>query len=367
MLRPARMRLPAGASSGKGPRMNSRTDVLVLFSGGLDSILACKVLQDQGLRVLGLHFVTPFFGKPRKLPLWRETYGLDIEAVDVSEEYVRMLAAPVHGWGKAMNPCVDCKILMLSRARAMMTACGAKALASGEVVGQRPMSQRRDALNIISRDAGVRGVLVRPLSALLVEPTAVEEAGFVDRSRLLDIGGRGRKRQLALAREYGIVDIPTPAGGCCLTEPEAAARICKVYAHRPSPSPADCALAGIGRQYWAGDLWLSVGRNESDNRRLESLAEPGDILFKTRNFPGPLVLGRGGSGTWDPEAVRDAAAFTASFSPKAVRVGGPVELGLTRDGRLAQVVVQPERSTPLGWTEPTPDFLREWKASRAER
>ena len=344
--------------------METRYDVLALFSGGLDSILACKVLQGQGLRVLGLHFVTPFFGKPRNIERWKELYGLELMAVDISEDYVRMTAAPAHGWGKALNPCVDCKILMLSKARVLMPEFGARVLASGEVVGQRPMSQRRDALNIISRDAGVRDVLVRPLCALQVEPTAVEREGVVDREQLLNFAGRGRKNQLALAAALGITEIPTPAGGCCLTEPEAAARIWYAFRTRDLPTPGDCCLAGVGRQYWAGDRWLAVGRNESDNRRLEALAGPGDILFKTRHFPGPLALGRGGSGAWDPEAVRDAASFVASFSPKAARLDAPVEVGLTRDGRLAQVLVRPERRTPLGWTEPVPDGLKEWKAAR---
>ncbi len=212
--------------------------------------------------------------------------------------------------------------------------------------------------------ACLTGSALRPLCALRLEPTAAEEAGVVDRSRLLDISGRGRKSQLALAEAYGVTEVPTPAGGCCLTEPESAARIWSVYRSRPEPTAEDFRLAGIGRQYWAGDRWLSVGRNESDNRRMQALAGPGDILFKTRNYPGPLALGRGGSGSWDPEAVRDAAAFVASFSPKAARVPGLVEVGLIRDGRQAQVQVLPARSTPLGWAEPDPEDLRRWKAGR---
>lgn len=346
--------------------MSSRYDVLALFSGGLDSILSCKVMQGLGLSVLGLHFLTPFFGKPERIKRWQATYGIDIAPVDVSEAYVRMLADPPHGWGKALNPCVDCKVLMLAHAKSLMAGYGAKILISGEVVGQRPMSQRRDALHIISREAGVRDVLLRPLCAKHMEITAVEQGGLVDRERLLDFAGRGRKGQLALAEAYGITDIPTPAGGCCLTEPEAAARFWMVFRQLGRPTARDFRLASVGRQYWAGGRWLAVGRNESENRRLEALAGPEDILFKTRSFPGPLALGRPAGEAWDPEAVRDAAAFVASFSPKAVRVGGPSEVSLTRDGRPGSVLVAPQRRTALGWAEPDLAQFKVWKAgSRA--
>ncbi len=192
--------------------MNTTPHAFALFSGGLDSILAARLIMEQGLVVRCLHFVTPFFGKPRSIPYWEKVYGLEIEAVDVGEDFVRMLRErPAHGFGKVMNPCVDCKILMMRKAREIMKERGASFIISGEVLGQRPMSQRRDTLNVIRRDAEVRDVLLRPLSAQHLDPTEAERSGLVDRSKLLGFFGRGRKDQMALAERMGLTEIPTPA------------------------------------------------------------------------------------------------------------------------------------------------------------
>ncbi|WP_022661362.1 adenine nucleotide alpha hydrolase family protein [Paucidesulfovibrio longus] len=347
--------------------MNKHYDALALFSGGLDSVLACKTIQDQGLSVLGLHFISPFFGKPHLLERWSRVYGVEIVPVDVSEKYVEMLRDPANGYGKQVNPCIDCKILMLSHARTLLPQYGAKFLISGEVVGQRPMSQRRDTLNQIRNTAEVKDVLLRPLCALKLEPTPVEESGLVDRERLLDIGGRGRKRQLELARgKYGFKEIPTPGGGCLLTETESAGRFFQVLKHHPAPGLSDFRLSNQGRQLWAGDHWLAVGRNKDDNDRLRELAAPADYLFDVVGFPGPVGLGRPMPGrAWSPEAVSDAAAFVASYSPKAVASGRPVRVAAMRGPNRREIVVAPCRETPLGWAEPDTEGLKEWKVERA--
>ncbi|SBW09651.1 Thiamine biosynthesis protein [uncultured delta proteobacterium] len=301
-------------------------DAVALFSGGLDSILAARLIQDQGLAVKCIHFTSPFFGKPESIPHWREVYGLDIDAVDVGDAFAAMLAErPAHGFGKVLNPCVDCKILMMRRAVTLMRELGADILISGEVLGQRPMSQRKDTLNIIRRDAGVRDVLIRPLSARILEETPAEASGRIDRSRLGAISGRGRRSQLELAAALGITEIPTPAGGCRLTEKENGRSYWPVLLHTPRPTGNDFDLAATGRQYWnlaapGAPLHLCVGRNQADNARLLELALPGDIVFKIASFPGPVALGRPFPGQeWDDAAVASAAAFTASFSPKAAR------------------------------------------------
>ena len=157
--------------------MTATPDVIVLFSGGLDSILAAKLLEDQGLKVRCLHCVSPFFGDEAALPRWRRLHNLDIASLDVSEDFAALLRRrPVHGFGKVMNPCVDCKILLLRHARLYMEAVGARLLASGEVLGQRPMSQRRDTLHVIPRDADVTGLLLRPLCARLLAPSYAPKA-----------------------------------------------------------------------------------------------------------------------------------------------------------------------------------------------
>jgi len=338
---------------------------LALFSGGLDSILAAKTVMAQGLDVLCLHFTSPFFGKPRRIDHWRAIYGLDIIPVDVADDYVGMMAAgPKHGLGKFLNPCVDCKILMLRRARELMPAYGASFLVSGEVLGQRPMSQRRDSLNVVSRDSETKDILLRPLCAKCLPETAAELSGLVDRQRLLGISGRGRKDQLNLARDYGLAEIPTPAGGCLLTEQPSAKRFFPLFVHMAAPTPADFDLANIGRQYWSGKRWLAIGRNQSDNLRLERHAGENDLVFKVRYLPGPVgVARRFPESAWDEAAIADAAAFAASFNPKAMATIGDVMVDVA-GAATSPVKVTPSRQTPLVWQEPTWEDVRDNKRKR---
>lgn len=323
---------------------------VALFSGGLDSILAAKLVQEQGIEVVGLHFVSPFFGKPDEIRRWESLHGLSIRAVDISALFVRMLAErPEHGFGSVLNPCVDCKILMLTEARRIMEETGAAVVATGEVLGQRPMSQRRDTLNVIVRDTGLKGRLLRPLCALHLPETEAEASGLVDRSRLLGISGRGRKNQLALAARFGIKKVPTPAGGCRLTEKENGRSYLPVLLHTPAPTAEDFALAGAGRQLWRFEpvpLRLVVGRNQADNDLLQALARPEDLILKAAEYPGPLALCRHLGLDWPEEAVSAAAALTASYSGKAVKAAeetGTVRVRvhpghLDASGRMVEVV-----------------------------
>lgn len=345
-------------------------DVVCLFSGGLDSIIAAKVLEEQGLRVKCLHFTSPFFGKPHLLSHWEKIYALDIVAVDVAQDFTDMIAAgPAHGFGKCMNPCVDCKILMATKAKELMHHYGAFCIASGEVLGQRPMSQRRDTLNIIRRDADVKDLLLRPLSAKRLDPTPMELDGRIDREQLLSIGGRGRKDQLALAEKYALPEIPTPAGGCLLAEIESSKRYWPVLKHSKHPLAEDFDLANIGRQYWSGPFWMALGRNQSDNGRMEQMARPGDYVFKTQHYPGPLGLGRPlDAGEWPADKIAEAAGLLASFSPKARKSGGPVTVRVMRpdlDGGETEfhVEVMPER--PQSWQEPDWETVQEEKKEAA--
>lgn len=345
--------------------MQQSYHALALFSGGLDSILAVKTVMAQGLDVLCLHFVSPFFGKPAHIRHWQALHGLDILPVDVSDAYVAMLAAgPAHGLGKFLNPCVDCKILMLQKARELLPHYGASFIISGEVLGQRPMSQRLDALNIISRDSATRGLLLRPLCAKRLPETTAETSGLVDREKLHGISGRGRKDQMALAAHYALAEIPTPAGGCLLTEEPSAKRFFPLFIHKPDPVPADFALANIGRQYWTGNRWLVIGRNQSDNARLETLLGPDDLVFKVRALPGPLGVARRLPGAvWDAATVADAAAFLASFNSKAMATPGLVQVDVA-GAPASPVTVLPARQTPLGWSEPAWETAKEGKRTR---
>ena len=328
---------------------------IALFSGGLDSILAARLIMEQGLRVRCLHVVTPFFGKPDQIEHWSRVYGLEMEALDLGETFVDMVkAGPAHGFGKVMNPCVDCKILMMRHAKRRMEELGASFLISGEVLGQRPMSQRKDTLNVIRRDGDVRDVLLRPLCARHLEPTEPERTGLVDRERLLGIFGRGRTDQLNLADRMGIREIPTPAGGCRLAEKENARRYWPLLERLNNPTARDFHLANVGRQHWSGSHWLCIGRNAADNDAFAPHVNSDDLLLKIPELPGPLAVARGGS-AWSAETLREAAACTASFSPHAVRLGGPVEVRLWREGHAEtgeSVTVTPDRHNAFGSEEP---------------
>ncbi|MDL2285442.1 tRNA(5-methylaminomethyl-2-thiouridylate) methyltransferase [Desulfovibrio sp. OttesenSCG-928-F07] len=334
-------------------------DGIALFSGGLDSILAARVLMEQGLNIKCVHFVSPFFGEPNKLDFWRREYGLDIDPVDIADEYVTMLRNnPAHGVGSVLNPCVDCKILMMRRAVQLLPVYGATFLVSGEVLGQRPMSQRRDTLNIIRRDGGVKELLLRPLCAKHLDPTPMETSGLVDREKLYDFSGRGRKGQLALAAELGIKKIPTPGGGCLLTEKENSRSFWPVLKHTKAGA-GEFYLALTGRQRWSFDndkaYWLCVGRDKNDNAKIQELADVNDITFKVKDYPGPLALARQIT-PWPEHMVKDAAAFAASFSNKAVAAGGAVKVRVHEgakglDGPGYELEVVPSRTTAANWQE----------------
>ncbi len=268
---------------------------LALFSGGLDSLLACRVVAAQGIEVQAVKFVTPFFGyellarEQEYARMVRDSYGIEVVLRDVSEPYFTMLRNPPHGYGKNFNPCIDCKILLLREAKRLMEEFSASFLITGEVIGQRPMSQRRDTLRVIERDSGCTGILLRPLCAKTQEPTLAEREGLVDRELLLDFNGRGRQPQIRLAERFGIRDYPRPAGGCVLTEPEQAKRIAWYYARYPQVRLNDIRLLLFGRHFQLPHgAWLVLGRDEAENARLEALRAPGDYLVHMPERSGPM-------------------------------------------------------------------------------
>jgi len=275
---------------------------LALFSGGLDSILATRLVMAQGIEVLAVQFVTPFFNYDiladieGHKALMLEKYGINVLVEDISEGYLKLLHNPEHGFGKNFNPCIDCKIMMFKRAKVLLEECGASFLVSGEVIGQRPMSQRRDTMDVIERDSGTRSLLLRPLCAQLMRETEPELKGWVDRSKLMRMSGRGRSAQIALAKEYGITDYPTPAGGCILADPILSARIKQLYSEQSileavQVSVLDVRVLLVGRQMMLpGGGWLILGRDEPDNERLEKLVQVEDAMLRMEDWPGPTAL-----------------------------------------------------------------------------
>jgi len=308
---------------------------LGLFSGGLDSILACRIIAAQGIKVKGLKFVTPFFDHDllARQEEYRqevlEKYGLDVELIDLSDGYIDLLKNPAHGFGKNFNPCIDCKILMLTKARKLLETYNASFLITGEVLGQRPMSQRRDTLRVIERDSGCEDILLRPLCAKRMDPTLPEREGLVDRERLYGFTGRGRRPQIDLAGEFGITEFPAPAGGCVLTDPNLASRIERFYAGlfdfgRDQFKVNDIKLLLVGRQFrLPGGHWLVLGRNEQENIRIAELRDPEDWLMYMPERPGPTGLLRRASSMVAGTAAE--AEVLEQFSGLIVRYGRKIE------------------------------------------
>ncbi|MDY6852767.1 MAG: tRNA 4-thiouridine(8) synthase ThiI, partial [Thermodesulfobacteriota bacterium] len=235
-----------------------------IFSGGLDSILSALVLMDQGVETRLLTFATPFFGADKAMASGR-AIGLEPKVVDLTELHLKMLQNPKHGYGRYMNPCIDCHALMFKQAGEIMTGEGGDFLFSGEVLGQRPKSQTRQALQIVAKESGFGQVILRPLSALALPRTRMEETGLVDRKRLLGFSGRSRKPQMELASRLGIKDYPAPAGGCLLTDPVFSRRLKELTAHDSPLEARKVKLLNLGRHFrLPGGGKLIVGRNKNE-------------------------------------------------------------------------------------------------------
>jgi hypothetical protein len=334
----------------------NQTTTLALYSGGLDSTLACRVVAQQDIKVVAVKFVTPFFGydllfsKDDYIKKTKEKFGIDVLLRDVTLPYLELLKKPVHGFGRYFNPCMDCKIFLLSEAKKMMPAIGASFLVTGEVVGQRPMSQRRDALRVIERDSGCEGLLVRPLCAKNLDPTQAEIDGLIDREQLLAFSGRNRTPQMKLAEQFGITDYPSPAGGCILADPILSLRIQEYYATQEQIIPEDILLMMVGRQFkLPSGGWLVVGRNQSENIKMENLRQPGDWLLRPDDFPGPSVILRR---SHNDAELQLAASILVRYARKAFTAKGRMKVMAEKDGAVIQLDPVPlHDDTFLSWQQ----------------
>jgi tRNA-specific 2-thiouridylase len=275
---------------------------IALISGGLDSILAARLIKKQGLDVIPLHFKIPFCHRDKGvlsrennlISFVKDNLASDLKIFDISSEFLKLLIKPEHGFGANINPCIDCKIFMLTKAKEMMKELDAAFVVTGEVLGQRPMSQHRQALELIENKSGLTGLLLRPLSAKFFPETIPEKEGWISRDRLLDFSGRSRRPQIALAQEFGMKNYPNAAGGCLLTDPEFARRLKELIA-RGGLNLDNIELLKIGRHFWIReDAKLVVARDEKEGKELEELAQENDYLFMpNEELAGPTSLGRG--------------------------------------------------------------------------
>ena len=265
---------------------------VALLSGGLDSTLAVKIVQSQGIEVEALSFKTQFNCCKDEAARVARQLGVRVTLLSTDEEYLKLVEKPKYGWGRGINPCVDCRIYMFRLAKKFMETVGASFVITGEVVGQRPMSQMKHQLSVIERDSGLEDILVRPLSAKLLDPTLPEREGILDREKLYGISGRSRKELSELAHQFGITEIPTPSNGCLLTEPDYAVRVRDMFRHQPDYDRWDFDVLKFGRHFRLKDTAKVVlGKDQEENWRLESLYQEGrSVYFHPENFKGPDAL-----------------------------------------------------------------------------
>jgi tRNA U34 2-thiouridine synthase MnmA/TrmU len=306
---------------------------LLVFSGGLDSMLAAQVIRAQGIDVLGLFFETPFFS-PEKAEQSAAGIHLPLKIIDLTEPHLRIVRKPKYGHGGNMNPCIDCHALMLRSAGDLLEKEGASFIVSGEVLGQRPMSQNFKALSIVAKESGFNGLILRPLCAKHLPVTVPEERGWVKREELLNLSGRSRKPQMELAGKHNIRRYPSPAGGCLLTDPAFSRRLKDLFSSGPECAVREIELLKVGRHFrLAPRTKLVVGRNKKENDIITSLSRESDLVLQVENIPGPTVLI---TGEVSPEQEALALSIIASYSD--AKEDQVVEVTMVRRGmeRLAQ-------------------------------
>ncbi len=270
--------------------MERKAKGLSLVSGGLDSQLAVCVLREAGAEVEGVVFATPFFS-PEGAKKAAAALNLKLHVIDFTADEIALIENPPHGFGGAMNPCIDCHAKMIARAGELMVELGYDFVATGEVMNQRPMSQNKQSLGVVEKCSGLKGRLIRPLSAQLLEPTIPEQEGLLDRSKLLNISGRCREPQIALAEKFGLVDYPSPAGGCKLTEKGFGRRLKDLLDHEGLGERRLVELLNIARRFRLPDgTGVILGRDVRENKTLNARVAPSDTLVAPVSVPGPTAL-----------------------------------------------------------------------------
>jgi len=320
----------------------TKVKALALLSGGLDSTLATELILKQGIDVVAMNFTSPFClckkGGCGATEMAKQL-GVPLKVVNVGDEYLKMVRKPKHGYGRNMNPCIDCRILIVKKAKKYAKEIGASFIFTGEVLDERPMSQHFKAMKIIEEEAGLKGRILRPLSARLLPETVIEKKGLVNRKNLLDFHGRSRKPQIKLAKEFNIKDYPCPAGGCLLTYKEYANKLRDLFKHKKRCSMADVILLKVGRHFRLGENKIIVGRNEAENRILTAKKARNDYCFEVPDIGGPITVLQGAK---TKKAVRTAAALTAFYSDAK---SGKVNVNFGRENLNKSVIVSiPDRA-----------------------
>lgn len=289
---------------------------LLLFSGGLDSILAAKILQEQNIKIELLVFTSYFFNsnQPKQSA---KILRKRIKIIDISKEHLKIVKNPKYCYGCGLNPCLDCHLLMVKKAKQILKKEKFDFIATGEVLGQRPMSQNKQQFQILEKNAILKNKILRPLSAKLLKPTIFEQKKIIDRKKLLAISGRSRKEQIILTKKYKIKTFPAPAGGCILTEQIFTQRLKNLFNYKKKINKSDIELLKIGRHFLIDGAKIIVGRNHQENLQIKKLANKQDILMEIDKIPGPLTLIKTNNSKIDSKILQKAAQFTKRYSTKA--------------------------------------------------
>lgn len=296
---------------------------LAMVSGGLDSILAAKLIKDQGIEVIGICFKSYFFNEENAKRMTKQI-GIKLEVVDFTDEHFKMVKNPKYGRGKNMNPCIDCHAMMMRYSGELLKKFNADFIITGEVLNQRPMSQNRSALDIVKKESGFSDKILRPLCAKNLRETQMEIDGLVDREKLLDISGRNRKVQMELAEKWGIRDYPSPAGGCKLTEPNYSIRLKEILERKENVTEKDIELLRYGRHFVTENKTkILVSRTGEEGEKIKALLTTSDIVFLTSNFNGAMVIIPEGNNPSEEDitlACKIAVRYSKGKDEKSVRV-----------------------------------------------
>jgi len=291
---------------------------LGLVSGGLDSLTACLLIKQQGFDVIGLNFKSPFCLCDKVLShsdcglnLFHEKLGIKIYSLSKGDDYLEIIRNPKFGYGKNLNPCIDCRIYILKKAKEFKKKINADFIFTGEVLNQRPKSQHMKALNIVEKESGLEGKLLRPLSALQLKPTIYEERGLINRSKLLGIKGRSRKVQLELVRKQGLMDEYYACGGCLLTDKNFSNRMRDYLKYNNALKIEDMNILKYGRHFRFKDSKIIVGRNEIENNMLLQLKKPSDLIMEVQDVLGPITIIQD---EFNEETLKYAASLTLRYS-----------------------------------------------------
>jgi hypothetical protein len=319
------------------------TRALALISGGLDSILAAKLIKLQGIEVIGICFASAFFGS-KNAERMAAQIDMPLRVVDFTEDHLTMTKHPKHGYGKNMNPCIDCHAMMLKYAGNLLEELEGDFLITGEVLDQRPMSQNKKSLGIVQKESGFEEKILRPLCALNLAPTQMEIDGLVDRTSLLDISGKSRKPQMALAMELGIKDYPSPAGGCMLAEPHFANRLRDLYKYgKKSVEPMDIELLKLGRHLrFSPSAKIVCTRDESEYELLNNVLKEDYIIFDTADCMGStIILAPSPGASVSQEDMIFAGSVAARYSKEKENDSVRIEFKKKSDTEYEYMYVKP--------------------------